>query len=98
MSTTTANRSSRRLPRRDVILVGSSALVSLLLSPFTAIWAVVLGAPVALFGGALSRGGRRSGARTALLIAVGIMLGAIPYIAAGLLMTDGAGSGGGSSG
>lgn len=93
MATTTADRSSRRLPRRDVILVGCSALVSLLLSPFTAIWAVLLGAPIALICWALSRGGRVPAARTAMLIAFGVGLGSIPYIAAGLLMPDGAGSG-----
>ncbi len=97
MTTAGAERSIGRLPRRDVVLVASAATVSLLLSPFTAIYALMLGVPLALVAWALSLGGRRPAARTAALIALGVVLGALPYIAAGLIIPDGAGSGSGSS-
>jgi ABC-type spermidine/putrescine transport system permease subunit II len=94
--TATFDHRSGRLSRRDVVLVGAAAAVSLLLSPFTAIYAVLLGVPVALVGWALSRGGRRPAARRMSLLAVGVALGAVPYIAAGLLTPDGSSGGSGS--
>ncbi|MDP9416979.1 MAG: hypothetical protein M3P48_03920 [Actinomycetota bacterium] len=80
------------------MVVGAAAAVSLLSSPFTAICAFMLGLPVALAASALSRGGQRPMARTVALIAFCVVLGAIPYIAAGLLIPDGNGAGSGSSG
>jgi ABC-type dipeptide/oligopeptide/nickel transport system permease subunit len=49
-----------RLPRREVRPVAAAAALSLLLSPITAIWALLLGVLVALVAGALSQGGGRA--------------------------------------
>ena len=68
----------RRSGRADALIVGASALVSLLLSPITVIWAVVVGLPVALVAWALSRTVWPR-ARVLWLVAVGALLGTIPY-------------------
>ncbi len=65
---------ARRTAWSDLLTVGGAALVSMVLSPITVVWAVVLGVPVALLGWLLRR-------RTLWLVAVGVLLGTVPYFA-----------------
>lgn len=62
--------------RVDGRLTLAAALVSLVLSPITAVWALVVGVPLAL-GGAVTAG-RRAG-RVALALGLGLLLGTAPY-------------------
>jgi hypothetical protein len=63
-----------RTARSDLLILGGAAFVSMVLSPITAVWAVVLGVPVALLGRLLRR-------RTLWLVASGVLLGTVPYFA-----------------
>ncbi len=69
-----------RPAHRDRWIVGIAALVSLLLSPITVIWAVGLGVPVGVAGWVLSRTVWPS-ARPVWLAAAGVVLGTVPYFA-----------------
>jgi hypothetical protein len=73
---------ARRAPRREAAVVGVAAGVSLLLSPITAVWAIVLGVPVALLAWGIDRLAHQPAARTVMLIALGVVLGAAPYFLA----------------
>lgn len=77
-----------RRARRELLLVGGAALVSMLLSPITVIWAVVLGVPVAVVAWIVSRSGS-SRARTVALVATGVVVGTLPYFALAGLLTLG---------
>jgi hypothetical protein len=78
-----------------------AALVSLLLSPITAVWAFVLGGIVAAIAAFIHSRTRGGGSRTVLFVALGVFAGALPYIVAGLVMSafdsgaPSSGSGGG---
>jgi len=67
-----------RTARADLLTVGVAALVSMVLSPITVIWAVVVSVPVALASWILSRTVWPR-ARTVWLAALGVLLGTVPY-------------------
>ena len=72
--------------RAPATVVMLAAAVSLLLSPITAVWAIVVGVPAALLASGLDRAMRRRWTRTVLLIALGVVLGAVPYFLAAALI------------
>ena len=79
MTAMRTGRPSWRLTRQEVVLLGVSAVTGLLLSPFIAVWALVICAPLAILTGALTIRNRRSLLWTVSLIASGIVLGVVPY-------------------
>ncbi len=78
--TTIDPRPAPRISRRDATVIAVAAVASLLLSPITVVWAVALGVPAALLGWALERWAPSAASRTPLLVAVGVVLGALPYL------------------
>lgn len=72
------SRGQERTVRRDTIVLGVAALVSLLLSPLTAVWALVLGVPAVAVGWLLAGAGT-PWARGMVLVAAGVLLGTVPY-------------------
>jgi hypothetical protein len=64
-----------------------AALVSLVLSPITAVWAFVLGGVVAAVAALIHRRTRGHTSGTVLFVALGVFAGALPYIVAGLVMS-----------
>lgn len=76
--TLTAAPGGTRMARRDRTVVAVAAVVSLILSPVTAVWALVIGVPAALVAWLLLRAGQTS-ARTAALVSAGVVLGTLPY-------------------
>ncbi len=75
---------ARRSILGDVLTVVPAALLSLLLSPIIVIWALVLGVPAALLGWSLTRRGS-AGGRSMMLVAVGVLLGTVPYFVAAIV-------------
>ena len=63
--------------RADGRLTLAAALVSLVLSPITAVWALVVGVPLAL--GGIVTAGRLPAGRVALALGLGLLLGTAPY-------------------
>jgi hypothetical protein len=78
-----------------------AGLVSLLLSPLMAVWALVLGGAVAVIAAFVHSRSRGRASRIVLFVALGVFAGALPYIVAGLVMSaldsgaPSSGSGGG---
>ena len=86
MARTAASTRARRLSPGDVVTLTTALIVSLLSSPLTAIYAVVIGIPFALVAWVLHRITRRSGARILSLATAGVVLGAISYLLLGLVV------------
>ena len=95
MATIPAPTGARRRPR-GLAALAAAAAASLLLSPITAVFAVVLGVPLALTGWVLARATGRPAARTVAMVGAGLALGAVPYflLGLGIALTGGAGSAG----
>jgi hypothetical protein len=68
---------ARRRPRhRRYVLV--AGVLSLLLSPATAVWAVVVGVPLVVVGALTARSGAGG---VVLAVGAGVLLGVVPYFA-----------------
>jgi hypothetical protein len=69
----------------DLRVFAPAAIVSLLLSPITAVWALAVGAVVSAVAWVVHRTTHGRGSRIVLLVALGVFAGALPYILAGVL-------------